>query len=93
MKTVNSQIIFSAAIHLSGKIVDDSNVDDEIEHKKAMMANQLGLQIVKEKGWEVEVVEDYTSLNIRLYVFTPQELKDFIDIKLQYKLEKMGITD
>jgi len=93
MKTVNSKIIFSATIELTNQIIDESMNESYIEHKKKDMAHQLGLQIVGEKGWEVEVVEDRTLLDIRLYVFTPQELKDFIDIKLQHKLEKMGITD
>jgi len=93
MGTVNSNIIFSATIELTNQIIDESMNGNYIEHKKKDMAHQLGLQIVEEKGWEVEVVEDRTLLELRLYVFTPQELKDFIDIKFQNKLEKMGITD
>lgn len=89
---VNGEIIFSATVAVDKQLADQSN-GDAVKYKKDQIARELGMKIAEEKGWTDWEDENLLMSEIRLYVFTPQELKDFMDIKYTRKLKEMGLLD
>lgn len=83
-----------------GAMVAFSTVELEIteakKYKKDHIAANLGLKIAEAKGWiefsdpvnpEIEIAE------LRLYVFTPNELADYMDAKFKMRILQRIETD
>lgn len=90
---VNGEIVFGATVAVDKERAGKSTLVEMLKHKKERMAQDLGMKIAEEKGWEDYEEHGLLKSDIRLYVFTPQELKDFIDIKYAQKLREIGITN
>jgi hypothetical protein len=90
---VNGEIIFSATVAVDKERADQAILKEMLKYKKERIAQDLGMKIAEEKGWEDYEEDGLLKADIRLYVFTPRELKDFIDLKFQKKLMEMDIMD
>jgi hypothetical protein len=90
---VNGEIIFSATVGIDKDQAEQAILEEMLRHKKERLAQDLGMKIAEEKGWNDFEEHGLLKSEIRLYVFTPQELKDFMDLKYAHKLKEMGITD
>lgn len=88
---VKGDIIFSASVVVDRQQAEHSNVDI-LKYKQDKYSMDMGMQIAEAKGWEEVEDEERTISQLTLYVFTPQELKDFIDVKFQRKLREMGLS-
>lgn len=80
MSRVNGEIVFSARIAVDKEQAEHSKVE-MLKYQKEKMACELGTKIAKEKGWDEREEGGNIIAEINLYVFTPQELKDFVDLK------------
>jgi hypothetical protein len=57
-------------------------INAEQDHR----AREMGILIAQTKGWKTEPVDDMHVSRLDLYVFTPTELKDYVDACLKQKL-------
>lgn len=89
---VNGEVIFSATVAVDKTQAEESKMK-MVEYQQDKIAQELGMKIAEEKGWDEYERDNLLISEIRLYVFTPQELKDFMDLKYTHKLKEMGITD
>ena len=90
---VNSEIVFSGIVAVDKTRAEQSVLNEMLNHQKERMAQDLGMKIAEEKGWDDFEEDGLLKSEIRLYVFTPQELKDFVDLKFQRRLKEIGATD
>lgn len=63
---------------------------DILAYRREKQAADLGVLIAKEKGWQMKRQGDIAISTLILYVFTPNELRDFIDAKLKKKLIELS---
>jgi len=87
---VNGEIIFSATVAVDKEQAEQSKMK-MVEYKQDKIAQELGLKIAEEKGWDEYERDNMLISELTLYVFTPQELKDFLDIKYRKKLKELGL--
>lgn len=90
---VNGEIVFSAAIAVPKEEVELGRNHDLMRYKKEKMACDLGVKIVNEKGWTDYEDNGMVMTDIRLYVFTPAELMDFMHAKFKKKLQEMAANE
>lgn len=89
---VNGEIVFSVTSAVDKDQAEQSKMK-MVEYQQDKWAQQLGMKIAEEKGWNEYERDNMLISELRLYVFTPEELKDFVDIKFQRKLKEMGISE
>lgn len=92
IQRVNGEIVFSAAVAVDkeqAKLLKYKMLD----YQKNKMACDLGVKIAEEKGWYDYEDGCLLKSEIRLYVFTPGELKDFVGAKFKAKLQHMAATE
>jgi DNA-binding NarL/FixJ family response regulator len=90
---VNGEIVFSTTVAVTKMLADQHKSDDYIDYRKERAAMDLGAKIAEEKGWNVTILDDIITMDIRLYVFTPTELKDYMDAKFKAKLREMAANE
>ena len=89
---VNSEIVFSATVAVDKEQAEQSNMDI-VRYKKDSIARDLGMKIADEKGWIDYEENGSIRADLRLYVFTPAELRDFCDMKFKAKLLEMAANE
>lgn len=89
---VNGEIVFSATVAVDKERAEQSNMD-LLRYQKDSMARDMGMKIADEKGWVDFEEENLIRSEIRLYVFTPAELRDFCDAKFKAKLLDMAANE
>ena len=89
MSDIRTEIEFHITVAVSKVEMQESKDMKVIDYKKERQAAEFGMLIMKEKGWK-QVEPDQDGIGIiasqRLFIFTPNELKDYIDTKLKQKL-------
>lgn len=77
-----NKIEFHATIGIDRKQIVDSktNIIDLRQHQQAQ---ELGVLIAKTKGWETLPIDDMHVSRLDLYIFTREELVDFINERLK----------
>lgn len=91
MKT-NGEIVFSATVAVPKEDIVLSS-GDIMRWKKDKLACDLGVKIADEKGWTEYEDGAMMFADIRLYVFTPAELMDFMHAKFKKKLQEMAANE
>jgi hypothetical protein len=89
---VNGEIVFSAVSAVDKERAEESNMDI-VRYNKDHIARDLGMKIAEEKGWHDYEEDGLIKSEIRLYVFTPAELRDFCDAKFKAKLLDMAANE
>lgn len=89
---VNGEIVFGATVAVDKEQAEQSKMK-MLEYKKDSVARELGMKIADEKGWVDFEEENIIRSEIRLYVFTPAELRDFCDAKFKAKLLDMAANE
>lgn len=89
---VNSEIIFSATVAVDKQAAEQSKMD-MLRYKQDSIARDLGMKIADEKGWTDFEENGMIKSEIRLYVFTPAELRDFCDVKFKARLLEMAANE
>jgi hypothetical protein len=59
---------------------------DVLARQKEKFARDLGVKIMQAKGWKMRPGGELAICEQTLYVFTPNELRDYVDAKLKQKL-------
>lgn len=77
MSDIKTEILFGASVAESKENIDFSK-GDLLEWKEDKMARELGMKICQEKGWFRHEEDEIVISNIRLYVFTPEELRKYV---------------
>lgn len=93
MNDIKTEIAFGAGVCVTKQLVDEAKTHDFVDYKKEGAARDLGMKIAEEKGWDVREDGDLIFMDMRLYVFTPMELKDYMDAKFKAKLRHMAATE
>lgn len=89
---VNGEIVFGATVAEPLHIIEEVK-HDIMRFRKDKIAQDLGIKIAEEKGWTEFVRDDMQFAELRLYVFTPTELMDFMHAKFKAKLQKMAVEE
>lgn len=89
---VNGEIVFSVSTAVDKEQAEQSKMK-MVEYQQDKWARQLGMKIAEEKGWDEYETDNLLISELTLYVFTPQELKDFMDLKFKRRLKEMGIDE
>lgn len=89
---VNGEIVFGATVAVSKEEAELSKMDI-MRYKKDKTACDLGVKIMDEKGWTDYEDNGMVMADVRLYVFTPAELMDFMHAKFKKKLQQMAATE
>lgn len=91
---IKTEIKFGATIAIPTEHIKQAKTHELLQYKKDSVARDLGMKIADEKGWVDEHESgDLTIAEMRLYVFTPAELMDFMDAKFKAKLRHMAATE
>lgn len=89
MSDIRTEIEFHINVSVSKIEMQESKDMRVVEYKKERQAADFGVLIMKEKGWrQIEPDQDGVGIiaSQRLFIFTPNELRDYIDAKLKQKL-------
>lgn len=92
MSDIKTEIMFGAAVAEAKEQVDLTH-GDMLDWKKGSVARDLGMRIADEKGWNDREEHGMYISDIRLYVFTPNELADYMEAKFKARLRKMAATE
>lgn len=89
---VGGEIVFGATVSVTREEAELSKMDI-MRYKKDKMACDLGVKIMEEKGWTDYEDHGMFIADVRLYVFTPAELMDFMSAKFKKKLQEMAANE
>lgn len=94
MHDIKTDTEFGATVSISDDEVAEK-AEGYTEYKLSVQASELGLLIAEKKGWKSSWVPSmgFTEYNLRLRVFTPNELKDYMDAKFKAKLQHMASSE
>lgn len=89
MQDITTEIKFGAASAVNKEQIQQSKMDI-IKYKQTQAAHDLGEKICDVKGWKMRPEGDLCISEINLYVFTPLELKNYIEAKIKSHLLLMA---
>lgn len=93
MRDIKTEVKFGATIATDKEQIKLAKTHDFLQYQKDKMAADLGRKIAEEKGWYDHPMGDMVVSDIRLYVFTPNELTDYMDAVFKSKLRHMAATE
>lgn len=93
MEDIKTDITFGATVAVTSEELKTARVPSLLDYKQERMAQDLGMKIAEEKGWSVRHEDDLVLSELKLYVFTNNELKDYMDAKFKAKLQYMAATE
>lgn len=79
-----SEIRFGTSVGVSKEDLALYNHEDYLKYKLDHAAMDLGVLILNEKGWELDEGENIHHYRRNLYVFTAEELRDYVKSKGGY---------
>lgn len=83
---------FGVSFGVDRELIKKSKADP-VKYQKQKWATELGLMISDAKGWEAEPVGDISQWRLEVYVFTPQELKLYIERIVAFQGRKVWDDD
>ena len=94
MSDIKTDIRYGATVAFSKEELEHSNFEI-IPYKLERQAADLGVFILNKKGWIQEEHPDMeiTEYRRNLYVFTPNELRDYMDAKFKERLQNMAAKE
>ena len=94
MNDIRTEIKFGATVAVPVEEVELAKTHDYLKWRKDRVAQELGIKIADEKGWRDEHMSSGLIIaEMRLYVFTPNELIDYMNAKFKAKLQHMAATE
>lgn len=89
MSDIQTEIRFGATVAVDKEQIKQSKTNI-LAHRKEEVAQTLGPKIAKAKGWNMRPEGNTVICEMSLYVFTPNELRLFLDAKMKQKLIDMS---
>lgn len=92
LSDIKTDIKFGATSTVTKTQIAESKFDI-LGRQRERAAEDLGREIAKVKGWQMCPEGDLAISELRLYVFAPNELRDFLDAKLKKRMLELAQED
>lgn len=92
MSDIRTEIQFGCTAAVSRDEIKQSKVDP-IKIKRERMGAELGVKIAQAKEWHMRPEGELAISELSLYVFTPNELHDFLEARMKEKLISMALRE
>lgn len=92
-KDIKTEVMFSATVAVPNEEIARAKTHDLMGYKKDSVARDLGIKIAHEKHWHEQDEDHMKIATMRLYVFTPVELRIYMEAEFKDKLQRMAFTE
>lgn len=92
MSDITTEIQYGATVAIASHEVKLSKMDI-IRDKKERVGAEMGVKIANAKQWGMRPEGDLAILSLSIYVFSPNELTDYMNAKFKERLIEMAEDD